>query len=81
MYRIEYCAEKMRYKGLCDLHPLYCVYGDSAEDAMMKIILLVAGLDLDNETTDVDIPLGLEDTQEVTNVCWPPVPPLPKVPR
>ena len=76
-FEVLWCDEKMRFVGICSYHPLYACYGDSAEEAMGKIIALVRGLDLDNETTDVEMSVGLADTQEITNTCWPPFIKLP----
>lgn len=71
---VEWCDERTRYVGRSTLWPLYEYYAESAEEAMMGIIRLVQGLDEDHETTDVDPSLQFGDTQEVTNVCWPPTP-------
>lgn len=75
-----------RYKGINTLHPLYCAYGETAEEAMEGIVDLVAGLDEDCDPTDVDDAMELADTDEVkvappeceiedfevTDVNWPP---------
>lgn len=62
----------MRFKGVCNLHPLHHFYGSSAEEAMDGIIALVEGLDLDNEITNVDACTPFPDTGEKTNPWWPP---------
>lgn len=71
-FTVEWCEKEMRHVGRSSLHPLQHHYADSAEDAMTGIIALVEGLDMDNDPTDVDMPIGLADTIDVTNVCWPP---------
>lgn len=85
-YYVRYDDKELRYVGLNNLHPLYSAYGDTAEEAMTAIIALVRGLDLDNETTDVDLIDPFEDTDEqkpvtadinITDVFWPPWKDLP----
>lgn len=71
-FLVDYCQKRTCYVGTSTLHPLFECVADTPEKAMIRIIKLVAGLDHDNETTDVDPLMELEDTQEVTNTSWPP---------
>ncbi len=52
-FYVRYCDKKLRYVGLCTIHPLYSSFGDTPEEAMQGIIGLVKGLDLDSAITDV----------------------------
>lgn len=76
-FKVEWCEERLRYKGLCNLHPLHVYYGETAEEAMTGIIELADGLDQDNDRTDVEEPMELADTQDRTNPWWPPFECLP----
>ena len=74
MFTLAYDSSTNQYVGLCSLHPLFSHYADTAEEAMAGIQALVAGLDHDSETTDVDV-----DPCTTTDLLWPPKPPLPGV--
>lgn len=62
MFRISWCRETNRFLGLCDLWPLVSYPADSAEEAMDGIRRLVAGYDLDNRDTDVEVVDPFDDT-------------------
>ena len=69
---VNYCEERLLFVGRCNLYPLYEATGETAEEAMIAIMRLVDGLDLDNEPTDVDPSIELDETVEITNTSWPP---------
>ncbi len=71
-FLVDYCQKRMCYIGTSNLHPLFECTADTPEEAMMKIMALVAGIDEDNESTDVDPMMEFEDTREMTNTSWPP---------